>query len=572
MKRFGVLVFVFGLCGQVEAQFPFALSETGYGVSVASDPNGRVLLLGAFSEPVDFDPGPGDATVSPTGSDGYLAFYSEDGFFLEVLVLRAIVGSVSPTTASFADDGSFVLSGWFSGTADFDPGPGEHVYSVGGYSRFVARFNAVGELQFAFPLMIEVFGRRDDVIPGDTDYTLVAGTFEGTIDLDPGPSEALITSTNSTAVVVATYDSAGAYLSAFVLRADEEAISYQLSADPTGGFAIVGYAESDVDFDPGPQTVTLEIDGSYIARYDFGGSFRELDPLPPLPRYSFADTDFGVDGSVVITGTMGSPTDFDVGPGSHVLAAVGLDASYIARYDANHALIYAFLIEGDIDVLAIADAGVDVELTASNAVIATGYFTGEADFDPGPGTYLQTGSFTSYVARYSEAGDLEYAFTLDSCCGAGKSSPTLALGLETFVVSGWFHEDLDVDPGPGETILSGGFGSRYAAKYSQDGAIVVGTEESSGWPEPTYAQTRVYPNPFYSSTSVLMIPTSSGSLRIETFDLLGREVGLSAEYAVVAGQRVRHTLSGSSLAPGTYLLHIVDPTGTTTTRLITKAR
>lgn len=59
-----------------------------------------------------------------------------------------------------------------------------------------------------------------------------------------------------------------------------------------------------------------------------------------------------------------------------------------------------------------------------------------------------------------------------------------------------------------------------------------------------------------------MVPTSSGSLRIETFDLLGREVGLSAEYAVVAGQRLRHTLSGSSLAPGTYLLHIVDPTGT----------
>lgn len=91
MKRFGVLVFVIGLCVQVEAQFPFALSDTGYGVSVASDPNGRVLLLDAFSEPVDFDPGPGDATVSPTGSDGYLAFYSEDGFFLEVLVLRAIV-------------------------------------------------------------------------------------------------------------------------------------------------------------------------------------------------------------------------------------------------------------------------------------------------------------------------------------------------------------------------------------------------------------------------------------------------------------------------------------------------
>lgn len=48
MKRFGVLVFVFGLCGQVEAQFPFALSETGYGVSVVSDPNGRVFCWVLF--------------------------------------------------------------------------------------------------------------------------------------------------------------------------------------------------------------------------------------------------------------------------------------------------------------------------------------------------------------------------------------------------------------------------------------------------------------------------------------------------------------------------------------------
>lgn len=111
-----------------------AIEGAGAG-SIARNVSGKVYLTGQFASVVDFDPGPGTATLSASGIDLYFAKYDAAGNYIWAKSIPT--SSSGDQGRSIAVDGSdnVYITGSFNGNnTDFDPGPGTATISTFGYS------------------------------------------------------------------------------------------------------------------------------------------------------------------------------------------------------------------------------------------------------------------------------------------------------------------------------------------------------------------------------------------------------------------------------------------------------
>lgn len=111
------------------------------GASIALDAQSNVYTTGYFSAKADFDPGAGKYFLTPAGNDIFISKLSTAGAFVWA---RKLGGTGDDQGKGIAiDTGTNVLTtGYFSGTADFDPNSGTyHLISAGGSDAFVQKMN-----------------------------------------------------------------------------------------------------------------------------------------------------------------------------------------------------------------------------------------------------------------------------------------------------------------------------------------------------------------------------------------------------------------------------------------------
>jgi len=101
------------------------MGGTGYeeGAGIAVDGNGNIYITGYFNGTSDFDPGLGVANLTSAGrEDIFISKLDANGNYLWV---KGMGGSEVDQGYSIAVDreGNVYTTGYFQGTADFDPGP-----------------------------------------------------------------------------------------------------------------------------------------------------------------------------------------------------------------------------------------------------------------------------------------------------------------------------------------------------------------------------------------------------------------------------------------------------------------
>jgi len=152
-----------------------------------------VYVAGRFVGDVDLDPGP-DSEIYSTGGDNadvFFTMFNTSGDFLWTRVWGNTGNDVCKDGAIDAN-GNLCIAGFFSGTVDFDPGPGiaENV-SVGGLDAFVSVFNPDGNFLWARTWGGDAISPWHDITFGaafDSAGNLYAtGLFDGTADFWPGP-------------------------------------------------------------------------------------------------------------------------------------------------------------------------------------------------------------------------------------------------------------------------------------------------------------------------------------------------------------------------------------------------
>lgn len=138
-------------------QFVWAKSvgSTGYdrGLDILVDPtNASVYVTGAFEGTVDADPGPGIFNLTSAGqNDTYFSKFNTSGNFIWAKPIGASSYdegrklAVNPATG-----GDVYITGFFMGTADFDPGAGTfNLTSAGDYDIYLARYSSAGNFIWA---------------------------------------------------------------------------------------------------------------------------------------------------------------------------------------------------------------------------------------------------------------------------------------------------------------------------------------------------------------------------------------------------------------------------------------
>lgn len=174
---------------------------------VAMTPTGEHILVGNFSDTVDFDPGAGVSQAICAGG--------MDGFVLKLSNVQTLDWVFTYGGSSFYDNALAVwldgnnnifVSGSYLGTSvDFDPGSGVSQLSEALGNSFIQKLSPSGQLQY-----VSVLGEGGIQTPRTIEVTgpdtiLVFGSFEGTTDFQSGSGTNNLTSAGGSDMFLARY-------------------------------------------------------------------------------------------------------------------------------------------------------------------------------------------------------------------------------------------------------------------------------------------------------------------------------------------------------------------------------
>ncbi|HWY37226.1 MAG TPA: T9SS type A sorting domain-containing protein, partial [Bacteroidia bacterium] len=367
-----------------------------------------------------------------------------------------------------------VVTGFFSGTVDFDPGPAvDTITSKGNYDIFVAKYDVNGNYMWAFGIGSNAYATSQAVSIDASGNIAITGWFQGTADFNPGPAVNNLNPHGYESLFLAKYDPNGNYLWAFSLgdtTATVQENGTSLSFDISGNILLTGAFQDTIDFDPGPAVHKLGADSfpdTYVAKYNANGNylwaFKVGSPSGCIGYALSSDKN----GNILVTGSFGNTTDFNPGPAVNNLTAKGLSDIFIAKYDAGGNYLWAFSIG--------ANGGWSQAQTWSIAsdtfgnVLATGYFGGNADFDPGSGVHMLSGGTESgFLAKYDANGNYKWAFKNSSGVGTSVAAD---IG-SNILLTGGFKGVGNFNPSGTNNLTAIGNEDLFLARYDSSGNYV----------------------------------------------------------------------------------------------------
>ena len=428
-------------------------TQDTFSEDVATDVVGNVYTTGSFDQTTDFDPGTGVLNLTSAGnSDIYVSKLTANGDLAWAFSMGSITSDAGTGIATDAA-GNVYVSGSFSGTVDFDPGPGTTTLAGGG--RFLCKFDTNGNLisAFGFPGTLSIdFSMAVDA----ADNLYITGGFSGTADFDPGVGTFTMTSAGSTDIFVLKLSPSGIFIWAKRMGSTLIDNANALALDATGSAHITGSFNGTVDFDPGAGTANLTSAGAtdaFILKLDNAGNYlwaRRVGGTSAL------DTGNGIalDGNnnVLITGRFDGTVDFDPGAAVDNLTSFGGGDAFVLKLNSAGNFVWAKNMGGT-----FGDAGIDIVCDAFDNVYTTGDLrSNTADFDPGPGTFnlSPTGSWEVYLSGLDAAGNFMWAIASQGAAGSSVYQPELSLDAAGNIILIGVIEDAPADLDPGICVAN----------------------------------------------------------------------------------------------------------------------
>lgn len=385
--------------------------------------------------------------------------------------------SESATAIAADPSGNVYVAGHFNGTADFDPGPGSTTLSSvsGSQDGFIAKYTSAG----AFIWVKQIGGTNTDWVydmVADANGVYVAGNFIGTCNFNLGGVTSTLTSLGGGVDgdgFFASYSTAGVlnWVNRIGSTANDRCTN--LVIDASTNIYVTGFIGANADFDPGLGNTTLSVSGTYnayFAKYTSAGALTFARQI--TGSYSEGD-DINIDASnnIYLTGSFSQSNDFDPGVGTFNMSTSGalqLDV-FLAKYTSAGAFSYAKQIGGT-----GVDIGFGVQPDASGNVFLGGAFSATCDFNPAPGTntIASNGGSDLFVAKYDNLGNYVWAN------GAGGTTNDYCYGLaldgsaNVYITGRFSGTNIDFDPSPGISSLTGGGNTFYTAGYNTSGGIL----------------------------------------------------------------------------------------------------
>lgn len=230
--------------------------------TITVDTQNNIYIKGLFRGTADLDPGVGVYTLSTVTNNMFVTKLDIGGNFVWSVKTGGTVSWLNFGGESLQVDASgnvFAVCS-FSGTEDFDPGPGTMTLtSTGPINPALVKFDSNGNLVWVNQITPSGPAQTDgnalalDGLGG----VFITGSFSGVTDFDPSPNTFTLSSLGLADVFIAKYSTTGSFLWAGSIRGDGNKRGFGISADQFGNIYATGTYPGNADFDPGPSTYTL---------------------------------------------------------------------------------------------------------------------------------------------------------------------------------------------------------------------------------------------------------------------------------------------------------------------------
>lgn len=513
--------------------------------TMTTDAQHNVFIGGILQGTANFDPGAGVATLTSSGNyDGFVAKYDKDENYLWAYLIGGATSNEKDVVSDLITDasGNVYIAGFYIGTADLDPGAGDHSVTSGGAGFFPnayiikldgdgnflwARDYSAGNINGTEKILAIALDNNNDVILGGKYYS---GNFP--MVFEENNSNAELTEGQGGHYVL-KLDSDGNFI--WVKRIDVYAIT-SIDTDASNHIYIGGEYNGANDMDPDTNIIVaeqtfgqpdlfickLDADGIYQWSYGMGS---------PLVDYG---EKIVVDGNNNVHFVGMCPGNMDVDPSANTLT-IG-DGAYVIQYNANGDLNWAHGIGSGMTGFT------DIVADGNNNLIMTGYYSDIVDMNPGAADSL-IGNNNSYeelgLLKLSNTGDFIYALGFETRSG----NPSMALaGDGSLYLGGTFSGSMDCDATvSGESIITAtGPADLFILKLNDEGAATNGLGDTA------YETIRqVYPNP----ANTLIYVEADLSTTIEIVNVTG---STCSTHTLSHGT---NSIDISSLNSGMYFIH-----------------
>ena len=383
----------------------------------------NVYVTGQYQLTADFDPGAGTFNLTAVNqNDIFTLKLDPAGNFLWAKSQGGAMSDIGYSVAISAA-GTVYTTGSFSGTADFDPGAGVSNMTAGVLSdSYISALDANGNFLWAKQIAGGFNGARS-ITTNALGNIISAGYFSGTKDFDPGAGVFNMTSAGAGDIYILKLDGAGNFIWARSVGGIGTDETESVALDPLGNVYATGRFSFTADFDPGPGTFTYTASGTddmFILKLNVNGGFawakQITSPLFEVGRNIATDAA----GNVYTTGIFQDLTDFDPGPGVFNLTSNGSNNIFISKLNTAGDFVWAMRFGG----FSSDDRGNAIAVDASDNLYVTGNFSGQIDFDPGPGTaILLTSNTSEFLLKFGEGSVLP--LTLLNFSGSAAANGTL---------------------------------------------------------------------------------------------------------------------------------------------------
>ncbi|MBP6391920.1 MAG: T9SS type A sorting domain-containing protein [Flavobacteriales bacterium] len=325
--------------------------DLGYSIvtHAAELDNGDLMIIGAFKDSLDMDPGPGTAMVHsvPGWQNLWLARFTAGG---DLVWARAYTtaGGAFPYQIEVNASGALWICGIFNTALDF--GNGVSLSPGAATDGFMAKLDSAGNALWAHALGGPNNDNYIDLALAPTgDRVYLAGKFTGSMDLDPGPDSTIVTETLSDGFI-SCLDTSGAFLWGYALGGANGQVDIISLESADDGVFIDGVFTGNAQIDPADTSVhaspLLWWAGSFVARYDHDGHLVWFDNIGVLGGNSGGAMARTANGDIVVTWIPGQYVDLDpdtsevaVGelPGGEgiVVAYDGDDGAYLWHHEVS---------------------------------------------------------------------------------------------------------------------------------------------------------------------------------------------------------------------------------------------
>ena len=211
--------------------------------------------------------------------------------------------------------GNVYTTGYFYGTADFDPGPGTfNLTSKGSSESFISKLDAKGNFIWAKKLGL---GEGISIAVDVAGNIYTTGSFSGTADFDPGDGVFNLIAFGSKSIFISKLTSAGNFEWAKCIGGIGSSSGNSIKLDAVGNVFVSGYYSRRVDFDPGIDSFFLKSAGDYgdvfVSKFDSKGNFNWVKSMGGKDEDIAYDMQLDATGNIYIAGTFHGSGDFDPG-------------------------------------------------------------------------------------------------------------------------------------------------------------------------------------------------------------------------------------------------------------------